>query len=421
MKKSIIIVFISLVLLNLFISYLGYAGNDSPDLHKELLKYFTEADIIRGEIYSRSGFVVSSVKVIVFSSVLLIMFFTNIPRKIEIFCERLSGKRVFVTSIYFAAFLYFIFFFISLPSRIYLTYINEHKFGFSNMTLGHWFWTITKNFLLTLPLISISGALALLAIKKLRIFSVLIVPTGGFIIGLVMIVIYPTVILPLFYQIKPIDNPALEKRIVGLAYKSGITVHNIYVIKESDYSKHTNAFFVGFGDYKKIFLYDTLIDNNNELEIVSILAHEIGHWKYNHNLKGIVSGFVLYMAGFLLIYNCVNLLVNESKSSIRNMYSPSAIPAYLLLFIIFSYLAHPIENSISRKMEIDADYYALEITDDPGSFILSQVGIAKDNNTRLNKNAFYSLFRDSHPVVIDRVKMAERYRKMSLGSEPNRQ
>lgn len=279
------------------------------------------------------------------------------------------------------------------------------------MTMAFWFWTRTKSFFLVLLFISIIGSSGLLIIKKFKFYSVFIVPIGGLIIGLVIIIIYPIVVLPIFYEIKKIDNPHLEKRIIELTNKSGVTVDNIYIIKESDYSKHTNAFFIGFGSRKKIYLYDTLVQNNSESELISILAHEIGHWKYNHNLKGIMLGFLFSLAGFMLIFYCIKKLKVEAGWSMGEMHSPSMIPLYLLFFIIFSDLTDPIENYLSRMMERNADYYALNVTGDTDAFISSEIRIAKDNRSRLNRHPLSSLFRDSHPMTIERIKMAEMFKK----------
>jgi len=416
MKKTVIITFILLFIFKLLLSFLDYQGSSSPELHAELLKYFTQADIIKGETYSRSGFGVSMSKYIVFMLIIFVMAFTSLSRKFEGFCLRITNNRFFISALYYIAILYLIFTLLALPFNFYLSFITEHKFGFSNMTMGFWFWTRIKSFILVLIFISLIGSSALLVIKKFKIWSVFVVPVGGLIIGLLMIIIYPAVILPLFYDIKTIENTDLETRIIETAHKSGINVNKIYVIKESDYSKHTNAFFVGFGDNKKIYLYDTLLQNNNEAEIVSILTHEIGHWVYNHNLKGIITGFLLSLAGFLVIYYCVKKMQIESGFSIGELHSPSNIPLYLLLFIIVSSLTDPIEMYVSRKMEINADYYALKTTGDPDSFISSQIRIAKDNSSRLNKHPFTAFFRSSHPMTIYRIKMAENFN--NSGSEP---
>ncbi len=345
------------------------------------------------------------------------MSFTLLSKKLETFCAGLGKNRFFLTAVIYIAIFSFIWNLIALPFNFYLSFIKEHRFGFSNMTTGFWFWTQAKSFFLGLIMFTLTGSAALLAIKKFKFYSVFIVPVGGLIIGLAMTILYPLAILPLFYEIKPVDNHSLEKRIVEVAKKSGVNVDKIFVIKESDYSKHTNAFFVGFGSHKKIYLYDTLIQNNSESEVISILTHEIGHWVYNHNIKGIVSGFLLSLAGFLLIYYCVKRMQTESDYSIGEMHSPSMIPVYLILFTIFSGITGPVENIVSRKMEANADYYSLQITNDPDSFISSEIKLARSNSSRLNKHPFPAFFRDSHPATIERIKMAEMYKKNMIRAD----
>jgi len=411
MKKTIIIAFSALFLFELFLSYLGYRGSTSAELHNEILKYFTPEDILKGEAYSKSGFGISIIKNIIFSVMLLVMSFTPLSKKLERFCEKLSKNRLFFTSVLYMAIIYFLLTIILLPFNFYLSYIAEHRFGFSNMTMGFWFWTKFKSSALILVFVSLAGASALLAVKKFRFYSVFIVPSGGLVIGLAMMIIYPLAILPMFYEITTIENPSLEKKIVQTAEKSGVTVDKVYVIKESDYSNHTNAFFVGFGSHKKIYLYDTLIKKNSEAEVISILTHEIGHWVYNHNLKGILVGFILSLGVFLVVYYCVEKLQKQAGSLIGSIYSPSAVPLYILLFILFSSFTNPLEMAVSRKMEVDADYYALVMTGDPDSFISSEIKIARDNSSRLNKHPLTSFFRSSHPAVIDRIKMAEIYKE----------
>ena len=410
MKKNVIITFIVLLLFRLLLSFFDYHGGDLPELHSEILKYFTSEDVINGEAYARRGFGIALMRNIIFSMILLVIAFTSLPVKLEKFCRNLTKQRFFIASFCFIAILYSSAAFLSLPFNFYFSYIMEHRFGFSNMTMGFWIWTWLKSFILEILSFSIIGALALAVIRKFRFYSVFVVPMGGLIIGLTMMVIYPMVILPMFYDIKAIDNPQLEKRVIELAGKTGVSVDKIYVINESDYSKHTNAFFVGFGSHKKIYLYDTLIQNNSESEVISIIAHEIGHWEYNHNLKGVVSGFLLSLCVFMLIYHVIKKMQRESGNSIGEIYSPSMIPLYLVLFLIISSFTNPAENIISRNMEMNADYYALNVTGDSDAFISAEIRLAKDNKSRLNRHPFAAFFRSSHPSAIERIRMAEEYR-----------
>ena len=415
MKKTIIGAFILFFIMNLYLSFLSYKGNSSPQLHNEILKYFTQADILKGETNARAGFGIGLVQTVLFSIMILILSFSSLAKKLEVFLYKRTGNRFFLTSFCFFASLFFLMTLFFLPFDFYFSYILEHRFGFSNMTIGFWFWTFIKNFLLNILFVSLIGSAALIVIKKFKFYAVFIVPVGGLVIGLAMMIIYPIVILPLFYDISTIENHQLEKRIIETAQKSGVAVDKIYIIKESEYSNHTNAFFMGFGSQKKIYLYDTLIKNNSESEIVSILTHEIGHWVYNHNLKGTVAGFFLSLIVFLLIYVCVRRIHSDLKLNTEEIYSPSAVPLYILLFLIFSNITTPIELALSRSMERNADRYSLEMTKDPDSFISSEIRLARDNSARLNEHPVPAFFYDSHPATIERIQMAADYKK-SMGN-----
>lgn len=411
MKKTIIAAFIVIFFLKLFLLFLDYRGSNSPELHNELLHYFTQEDIIKGESYARNGFGLVIARNIIFSFLILILSFSSLSGKLETFCRRLSNNRFLLTSVYFIAILYTLASLISIPFNFYFSYLSEHEFGFSNMTPGFWVWTWFKSHILVLVFVSITGSLALMAIKKFKFYSIFIVPVGGLVIGIAMLIIYPLVILPLFYEINPLDNPRLEKQIVEIARTSGVNVNKIYSIKESDYSKHTNAFFVGFGSNKKIYLYDTLIQNNSESELMSILAHEIGHWKYNHNMKRIIIGFVTSLGVFLIIFYCTKILLSARGFPGAEMYSPSLLPLYLMLYIILSSFTNPAEMAVSRAFERNADYYSLEITKDPDAFISSEIRIARDNKSRLNEHPLPACILDSHPMTIERIIMAEKFKR----------
>jgi len=411
MKKFIIISIAVIILFKIVLSILSYRGDNSPELYGDLLKYFSHEDIIKGEIYARSGFLVSAAKSLILPIFMVMLAFTSLSKKIEDVCFSIARRREFFASILYIAVIYSILTIILLPFDFHLSYTLEHRFNFSNMTAQFWFITKLKSFIIMLTFISLTGALFLSAIKKFKIYSLFIVPVAGLIIGLFMIMIYPIAILPIFYDIKSIDNPGLERKILSLTQRADIKVDNIYVIKASDYSKHTNAFFVGFGSRKKIYLYDTLLKNNSDPEIISILAHEIGHWVYDHNLKGIILGFILYLSVFTAIYFCVTKYLIESEGSTERIYNPSMIPIYLLFFIIFANITNPIEMIVSRKMEINADIYSLSMTDDPDTFISSNIKLAKDNSSRLNVNKIAAFFRRSHPTAIERIKIGERYKE----------
>ncbi|HMZ59375.1 MAG TPA: M48 family metallopeptidase, partial [Leptospiraceae bacterium] len=305
MKKILIIFFAAELVWKLVLKYLNYEGDSSPETRARILKFFTEADITVGQEYSRSGFYAGLGSFAVKNILMFFMAFSPLSARLEDIVKKWSRDREWLTNMLFVLAAYTVMTVLFLPLDFYFSYVLEHKFGFSNMTVGAWFWRECKNFILGAVFMTIAVLPSLWIIKKVQFYWIFIVPTAGIIFGLFMSVVYPVLILPVYYDVEKIQEGSLKTKIMKLADSSKIPVSEIFIIKESEYSNHTNAFFVGFGDNKKIYLYDTLIKKNSEEETISVLAHEIGHWKYNHQIKGIVYEFIFSLLEFGLLYFCL--------------------------------------------------------------------------------------------------------------------
>ena len=139
-------------------------------------------------------------------------------------------------------------------------------------------------------------------------------------LGLVFSILYPILITPIFYNYKPIDEGSLKTKIVNLCEHAKIKVENVYVINESKYSGHTNAYFTGWGENRKIFLYDTLIKNHTEEEVISVLGHEIGHWTHNHELTLLVGNTIEMFLLCLLIGVIFKIAKNGNEFVLKEIY-----------------------------------------------------------------------------------------------------
>lgn len=410
MKKILIIFFIAELVWKLVLKYLNYEGDSSPETRARILKFFTEADITIGQEYSRSGFFAGLGSFAVKNVLMFFLAFSPLSARLEDIAKKWSRDREWLTNTLFILTAYTVMTVLFLPLDFYFSYVLEHKFGFSNMTVGAWFFRELKNFLLGAVFMTIAVLPSLWIIRKVQFYWIFIVPTAGIVFGLFMSVLYPVLILPIYYDVEKIQEGSLKTKIMKLAESSKIPVSEIFMIKESEYSNHTNAFFVGFGDNKKIYLYDTLIKKNTEEETISVLAHEIGHWKYNHQIKGIVYEFIFSLIEFGILYFCLKKL-KEQTELIREFHSVSALPMFILVFGLVSTVVSPLNSWISRSMEAEADYEALVLTDDPESFINSEIRLAKDNKSRLDSHPLPSFVYDSHPETIDRIEMAVKYRE----------
>lgn len=411
MKKILVVLFFLKICLSFLLKYLSYQGNESMELREDLLLYFTEADIQNGIEYSRSGFfgsVVSSIIQFIFIGVLV---FSSITTKIEDYFNRKTSGRFFLTAFLFLATFYIAEFLISLPFAYYFGFILEHKFGFSNMTNGDWIILQLKSFSVGFVMVILLGIFALFILKKFQKLWKIILPIGFAIVGLLFSLLMPIIITPIFYEYTEIQDGSLKNKILKLTAKSNIPISKIYVINESKYSGHTNAYFVGWGDNRKIFLYDTLINKNTEDEVISILGHEIGHWIHNHQIKGILLGTIqLFILCFIISY-LFEKTKNEGSLHLKEIYSPSSLPFIFFIFSIFNLLTAPLESYISQSFETEADIQSLKLTKDKKSFISSEIKIARHNKSRLNPHPIIVKMYYSHPPTIERIKLGEKYKE----------
>lgn len=406
-KIFLFLLFLDLVI-SLVLKYFSYIGDDSLETKNFILNYFTETDIQTGEEYSRRGFIIKIILEILNSFILFFFVFTKFSIKLE---EKISSKfkNPYLILILFLYTIYFIRFLIFIPFDYYFNYYLEHQFGFSKMTHLSYFLYKLKSIGLILFSLALFSGIFLFLLKKFSKIWVFLVPVAQLIISLVMSFLFPILITPLFYKFESLPEGSLKNKIETLSKKVNVNIENIYVIYESEYSSHTNAYFTGFGSNKKIFLYDTLIQNHTEEEIVSVLGHELGHWIYSHQWKDIIISFfeILFFC-FLLNYLFFQFK-KEQSFHIKEIDSPSSLPILVLVFLLFNSFLEIPWAMLSRSQETEADIYALDITKDRESFIETEIKMAKDNKSRLNPHPFVELYF-SHPKTIDRIKLALEYK-----------
>ncbi|RLL82566.1 Ste24 endopeptidase [Mesotoga sp. H07pep.5.4] len=293
-----------------------------------------------------------------------------------------------------------IFFFISLPFSIYSTFILENRYGFNRTTPKTFVSDKIKGVLLAaaigLPLVY----LALLAIDSFKYWWVyLLVGVVGF--EILTQLVFPTVILPLFYKLKPLEDENLAKRIREIADRAGFEVKSILVMDASRKTGHTNAFFTGIGRAKRIVLYDSLLEKHSSEEIEAIFAHEAGHFKRKHIFKGmLISNAVAVFAVVLLRM----IVESDTVAGIFGISEKYAILLYAGIFLssIFTVLDW-IDSFISRKWEFEADSYSAQIIGDPQPMIRALKNLSVSNLFNLSPHPSYAALYYSHPPSWERI------------------
>ncbi len=293
---------------------------------------------------------------------------------------------------------------ISLPFSIYSTFVIEERFGFNKTTPATFIGDLIKGTALG---IIIGGPLlaAILAFFQYTgAYAWLYCWIGVTVFTLIIQFIAPTWIMPLFNKFTPLEDDELKQSIMDYAKSVHFTLDNIYVMDGSKRSSKSNAFFTGFGKHKRVALFDTLIEKHTVPELVAILAHEIGHYKKKHILKGMVISILHMGVMFLLLSFFIS-----SKGLFDAFYMSQ--PSIYAGLIFFGMLYSPIElilsifmQMFSRKNEYEADHFAATTVGDSENMVSALKKLSRDNLSNLTPHNFYVFLNYSHPTVLQRIK-----------------
>jgi len=291
---------------------------------------------------------------------------------------------------------------VSLPFDIYRNFCLEKAFGLSRMTLGAWFLDYLKGTALGLAVYFFAGTVVALLVVKIPHRWPYFLTVVFFCTSIFFAFIYPSIIAPIFNKFKPLEDPIMLNEVQKLSSKAGLKVNQVLVMEASSKTARINAYFAGLGKTKQVVLYDTLINGRSLEEIRLVLAHEIGHWKFGHILKQIgvsTIGTFLMLTVFKQVFSRKSYRFS-AKDLVHYL-------SYLFLFVVLtSFILNPASSFISRQFETQADEYSLWLTDDPQSFISTQINLAKANLGDVEPPVFIRWFAFSHPTTLERITMA---------------
>ena len=294
-----------------------------------------------------------------------------------------------------------------IPFGLYSTFVIEDRYGFNTRTLKLWFSDWIKSIAISAILSGFLLCLLLALLYYVRNTWWLWAWMGIGVFELIILWLYPVVIAPLFNKFEPISNEELRDRIVSLMGKAGLRVRGVFQMDAGKRSKHTNAYFTGIGRTKRIVLFDTLLASHPEEEIISVLAHEAGHWKKKHVLKQLVVMEILSLIGLYLV---AKLLHWPFMYQTFGFGEPVAYVGLFLVGTLMSplgYFARPVGSAISRKFEREADDAAVALmgTAKPMGDALRR--LAAENLANLVPHPFYAWFYYSHPAPVERISRLE--------------
>jgi len=280
--------------------------------------------------------------------------------------------------------------------------VVEARFGFNRMTPRLFVADLARHALIAVVLGLPLVVLVLWLMDRAGPWwwlAVWIVWTG---FNLLMLLIYPTFIAPLFNSFKPLSDAELAARIEALLARCGFTAKGLFVMDGSKRSSHGNAYFTGFGAAKRIVFFDTLLARLAPAEVEAVLAHELGHYRRHHVWKRVALLFAFSLGLLWLLGQLIDAPWFYTGLGVDRPGAAPALVLFVMVVPVFSFFLQPLASLLSRRHEFEADAYAAANAN-PSDLVAALVKLYKDNAATLTPDPVHSAFYDSHPPAATRV------------------
>jgi STE24 endopeptidase len=344
------------------------------------------------------------------SAALLAVILTGFLGYLDILARGLH-VHPYLQGILFLASVSFVFGVVRFPFSVYSTFVVEARFGFNRTTPRLFVMDMLKGLAVS----------AVIGIPVLLVLFWFMDRTGPFwwiwafaamiVFQLVMSVLTPLVIAPFFNRFTRLPDGSLKDRITALASHLEFRTSGVFVVDSSRRSRHSNAYFTGLGRAKRIVLFDTLVSSHTEDEIVSVLAHEIGHEKRHHVTKGLAISAAISLAGFWIL----SLLLHWEPLYAAFGFAQPGYPALLVLLAFcsrpFTFWLQPFLSLRSRSQEYEADRFAVKGVGSAAGMKSALLRLSRDNLSNLSPHPLYSFFHYSHPTLAERIAALDRAEK----------
>ncbi len=286
---------------------------------------------------------------------------------------------------------------------------NSRRFGLSTQSTAFWFADHFKGLGLSLAISAVVLTVLFFLMRRFPSAWPLPATILAGIGGVIMALILPLVVDPLFNTFTPLRDPTLAARFMDVTRRAGVPVREVLVSNASIRTTAVNAYFTGFGPTRRIVVYDTLVETLTPEEGELVLAHEAGHWSKGHITWGLIWGTLGVGVALLLAAGLLGRLFRAGAFGLEGPLDPAAAPLYLLLFWAGTFLALPVENAVSRYMEAEADHVAMEVTGDAATQISVEKALGRKNLSDVVPPPFIEALLYTHPNTLRRIEAAEAY------------
>ena len=298
---------------------------------------------------------------------------------------------------------------VTLPIGFYSGYVVDHRFHLSTQTIRDWVADELKGLGVELVFGILAGTVLYFLIGSIRLWWIAAAFVFA-IFSIVVSIILPFVILPIFYKVSPLSDAKLKEDLLQMTNKAVVgNIDRVLVADESRKSIRANAFFSGVGKSKSIVLFDTLLNSFTHREILTVVAHELGHYVNKDIWIEAVTSGLLIVPPFFIANLAMRFAI--STRTLTSLIDPAGFPLILAILIGLNFVLQPISNAISRAVEKRADEFALKVANDPEAQAsterrLADLALGVDNPHRLVEILFYT-----HPPASKRIKLAEEWTK----------
>jgi STE24 endopeptidase len=320
--------------------------------------------------------------------------------------DTVAANYYLATALYFIVFIIFLNL-VLLPLNFISDFWLEHRFGLANETVFNWLLDEVKGLLLAviffLPLGLVVYAFIRLANNYWWVYAAIVWSLYSVFIAFIA----PVVIMPLFNKFEPLKDEQLAQEIKQLAAKARLNITQVLVTDMSKRTKKANAYFAGLGRTKRVVLGDTLVNNFTPLEILAVVAHELGHWSKGHINKNL---WLNVLVGFFSFY-AVNLFLNATVNyfNLGSKTNVASFPLLVLGFLLISAFLTPALNAVSRYFETEADLFELKLLKQPEASISCFKKLGEQNLADPEPHPLIEFLFYSHPSLSKRIKLAESF------------
>ncbi len=395
--KIAVLVYVALVI---GLALAGLWGDRDPASLENALRHFNAGEIALGRSYFTWGMVPSLLARI--ASIAVVIFFIIRHDSITLVLSRRAinpALRMFAH----VALLLIALFLARFPFALVAGFWRNKIFGLLTADFPLWLYRYLLSEAIELVLAAAVFTLFLFIAGRARHYRFYL-PALFLVLSLAVVYLHPRIIVPLFYTLSPMPAGGLRSDIDALLARTDMRVRDIYIINESRYTTRGNAYFTGYGAFREIHLYDTVISGHGRGEVLAIIAHELCHYREEHVLIGLILGSGGLFLGLALIDGLCRFLLGMSLADAARL---GLVGHIILIFSMTMFVSRPVENGISRVMERRCDAYSLVLTGNPAAAVSMTKKLALSNRSDVLPNGIFRWFNASHPSTLERIRASE--------------